>query len=256
MDNGNILVGTVANTLEIRDLRLNRTSSQAVKEQLIDISVMHNNAVALVRKDKEMIVKFFSEELRCSKDVKKWNCSSLETGNIEVYAESLVVALKQSCLLYFFTNDGVITRQVRLNDEPTSICFLNEEDVLVTSSSGLIVFSGNQCSKRLKFSFNPELHQEWRLPEDFKATCGDDTCNTASCEQNPSFGPHKDSIQHSLLSKTKDNAGFWYAYNKSKIFAFTKYGKYNCFEVYHVSLLALVIHILLIQKRSIWNGLI
>ena len=226
MNTGNILVAT-AYTLEIRDVRLNRFFCQAVRGRLIDISVMRNNPVALVREDEEMVVQAFSEKLGYSKDVSRWNCSTSETGSIEVYGESLVVALKESSVLYFFRSDGVKIREVVLNKQPISIYLLNEEDALIATISGWEFFSGRKYPKHLKFLVNHEPHQEWNLSKDFQPFSADNY-TTASREHNVTFGLNKDSIQDPLLSKTKDKAGFCYIYAKSKIFAFAEHGKYNC----------------------------
>ena len=80
MDNGDLLVGTADNILQIRDSQLNTLFTQAIDGQLIDVSVMSNCPVSLVRVKEHMYVKLYSRNITCPEKIKEWSSSSSETG--------------------------------------------------------------------------------------------------------------------------------------------------------------------------------
>ena len=211
MDNGDLLVGTADNILQIRDSQLNTLFTQAIDGQLIDVSVMSNCPVSLVRVKEHMYVKLYSRNITCPEKIKEWSSSSSETGLIAACGEHFVVVLHQMSLLYFLQRDGVIAAQGELKEKPNTICLPKANLAFFSSTSGIKVVEQHGCTNRFKLTASFQMQS---LARNLPTTTPDIDFFPAIKEE------------PSILSKTKDNAGFCYAFNKGKIIPLTTNGKF------------------------------
>ena len=224
MDNGNIVFGTADNILQIMDSRLDIVSTHIVEGELMDIAVMLNHVVILVRVKQEMVVKVYSERLESVKTIHAWKCSLSDTGYVAACGEHLVVGLNSTSLLYFLKKDGSVNKTEKVKGKLSSVLLLNAEQALVgVTNGGVSLVTSTSFKSSMYHLFPWPSLNEWRL-ENVSQDCKRSLFGSRRTSQVPIFS-HDKSNKAVLLSKSKSSAGFWYAYEDHRIFTLTEQGK-------------------------------
>ena len=222
MDNGNILVGAGMGGLEIRDECMNVLSKCDIAGHLVDIAVLWNAPLSLVREKDELVINYHTNELRDSKRLYAWKTGISGGECVATYGRQIVVTMRGYHLALFMDVGGSIFEKHIWDSKFDSLCMTNADSCFATSETGI-----TQLTRQLNFLWcswdelgsNTSMYQdEWPTPQSVEEDLAKNIKFLMTSFSNAD--------ESGLLSKTTDASGFVYAYRGGKVMAFKEHGKF------------------------------